>query len=311
MRRYPLLIVNVAALALAACSSQPCGPSTCVGGCCTATGECVSATEQSCGSAGASCKQCGAGEQCLAGVCGGGGTGGGGMPMNRCNATAVPCQDDSIMQLRLYATVNPDSVTEEGTAPDFKTRVDARAGGLSPTQSFMYLSFTETGLQKRLISDEQAFVSLDWDIALRRYILRINSGVSGPSCVEAARTAPMTSYDTLMQAPANLSWRTEEYFIPPEPDAGSLMCSFVADTSGMAGAPGTALSSFWTYMNCVQMTGNVYVIHLRDGRYVKFQVLSYYTAAAQQNCNQTGSATPTPNEAAVVRLRWAFISAPP
>jgi hypothetical protein len=292
MVRYPLLAVNVVALMfLAACSTQPCGPSTCVGGCCTANG-------------------CAAGETCPVGVClaggAGGGSGGGGMDMPRCTTpTTVTCQDESIMQLALRTVVNPDPLVEEGTAPDFKTRIDGRAGGLNPTTSYQYLTFTNTGAQKVMIDDETAFTSLDWDLAVRRYVLRINNGVAGPGCTEVARTAPGTMYDAVTQAPAGLTWRTEEYF------TAAPGCTFVPDPSGLPGGPGTAMSSFWTYMNCVQMTGNVYVLHLRNGRYIKLQVLSYYTPQAQMNCDATGNASPTPNEAAVVRIRWGFIGAPP
>ncbi len=204
------------------------------------------------------------------------------------------------MQLRLFDTVNAAEITEEGTGvPDFKTLVDARAGGLMATESFIYASFTTTGLKKKAISDEAAFASLDWDIAIRRYVVRVNSGVSGPSCAEVGRTAPGTTFDALTNVPAGISWRTEEYF--------TSTCDFVPDTSGI-GAPGTALSSFWTYQTCVQMTGNVYVVHLRDGSYVKLQVLSYYAPTQQDECNATGSNTPT--DAGLIRMRWAFIAGP-
>ncbi|MBK7863982.1 MAG: HmuY family protein [Archangiaceae bacterium] len=327
MRRYPLLLVNVAgallALALSACSTQVCNLSNCVGGCCTAMGECVSTDDQHCGKPGTACAQCAAGQQCTSGLCTtiGGCTPACGAdqvcdngtcrkdcslpsPTPRCSATAVQCQDESIMQLRLFSMSNPDAVTEEGAAPSFRTTIDARGGGVSPTTSYLYMNFTPQGLFKRELSDEQAFTSLDWDIALRRYVLRINSGVSGPGCTEAARTAPGTDFDTLTTVPAGLSWRTEEYLMNPP------SCTFVNDTSGLPNAPATALSSFWTYQSCVQMTGNVYVVHLRDGRYVKLQVQSYYSASAQATCNQTGQ-VPTPNEAGVVRLRWGFLCAPP
>ena len=45
------------------------------------------------------------------------------------------------------ATPTPDTITEEGAAPDFRTRIDARAGGASPTRSYLYLSFTDQGLE--------------------------------------------------------------------------------------------------------------------------------------------------------------------
>ena len=65
------------------------------------------------------------------------------------------------------------------------------------------------------LSDEDAFTSLDWDVAFRRFIIRVNSGVSGPSCVDAARTAPRTDFDALTMVPPTLTYRTEEYVTPP------------------------------------------------------------------------------------------------
>lgn len=219
----------------------------------------------------------------------------------RCEATPVTCFDESLTQLRLFDVVNEAAITEE-TAPEgeFRTHVDARGGGLTPNTSFVYGRFTESGLEKVRIGDEDAAASLDWDIAIRRYVVRLNSGVSGPSCVHVARVPPGPTFETLGQVPADLSYRSEAYFTDS--------CEYVADTSG-AGAPGTALSSFWTYEACVQMTGHLYVVHLRDGRYVKLQITGYYDPEPQQVCNETGE-VPQPSGAGNVRLRWAFVDAP-
>ena len=221
---------------------------------------------------------------------------------SRCSAAAVACQDQSIQQLRLYAQVNEAAtVVEEGvTSGDFTTYIDARAGGATPNTSYVYVRFTQTGLEKVLISDEEALESLEWDLAVRRFIVRLNSGVSGPACTEAARLPSGTAYDGLMQVPSNLTWNTEAYF-----NDG---CELVTDESGI-GAPGTALATFWTYSSCVQMSGEVFVLHLRDGRYVKLQVLSYYDPAPQAECDLTGT-VPVPSGSGNVRIRWAFVRAP-
>jgi hypothetical protein len=246
----------------------------------------------------------------------GGGTGGGaGGGANiddpkapRCQATAVICQDESIMQLPLFTTVDDGGISDTATGGDHLAVIDARAHvvmATKPTDSYIYLSFDKGGLVKKDLDDESALASLDWDFAVRRYVLRLNSGISGPSCTEAGRTAPGTTFDSLTKTPSNLSWRTEIYFV----DNGNGTCTFVPDTSGI-GAPGTALSSFWTYMTCVQMTGNVYVIHTRDDRYVKIQLLAYYSPQnVQDKCDDAGVLL-NPHEAGVVKLRWAFIAPP-
>ena len=221
-----------------------------------------------------------------------------GMTM-RCNATAAPCQDQQIAQLLLRTAPNLATITEEGVIPgEYSTLIDATAGGLNTPLGFVYVRFTAAGLVRVDLGDEDALESTDWDLAIRRYVIRLNSGVSGPSCVVGARTAPGTSFDSLT-APANdLIYRTEEYFTPGT-------CEFVPDTSGI-GAPGSALASFWTYPGCVAMTGNIYVIQLADGHHVKLEVLSYYFPNVQDTCNRTG-AVPTPSGGGNIRIRWAML----
>lgn len=215
-----------------------------------------------------------------------------------CEATTVPCIDQSIAILDLFDVPNPAVVTEEGTtAGEFTTLVDASGGGMTPTLAFVYGRFTETGLEKLAISDEDAFLSTDWDIAFRRYVFRVNSGVGGPSCVQAGRTAPATTFDGLTAVPDGLSYRTESYLTDT--------CEIVPDGAGL-GSPATALSSFWSYPGCVSMTGNVYVLALRSGRHVKLQVIGYYSPANQASCDATGMIT-TPSGAGSVRIRWAFL----
>jgi hypothetical protein len=219
--------------------------------------------------------------------------------VERCAPVDPPCQDQSISQLDLFDTVSPAAITEEGTTPgEFLTLIDATGGGIMPTQSYVYARFTDTGLQKVEISDEEAFASTDWDIAFRRFIIRLNSGVSGPSCVTAGRTAPGTTFESLTEEPASLSYRTEVYFTDST-------CELVADGSGL-GSPATALSSFWTYPGCVAMTNNVYVVRRADGRLVKLQVVSYYPPENQAICQSTNT-VPIPSGGGALRVRWAFL----
>lgn len=221
-----------------------------------------------------------------------------GMPF-RCEATPVTCQDQSILKLDFKSVIsNGFTQAEDGG----RTYLNATAGGLNPTEAYYYLRFTPQGLQRVPLTDEESLTSMEWDIAFRRVIVRINSGVSGPSCVVVGRTAPGTDFDTLTKVPANLTWRTEEYLT-------GATCELVPDPSGLPN-PATALSSYWSYASCVQTKAlNVYVIHLRDGRYVKFQVISYYETAQQQACNSTGM-VPIPSGAGNYRIRWGFIDGP-
>lgn len=217
----------------------------------------------------------------------------------RCEYTEPACSDEQIAMLQLSDDKTGGEITEEGTTPgEFLSHIDATAGGFNGTLGYTYARFTENGLEMVDLSDEEALESLDWDIAFRRYIARLNSGVSGPSCVEGGRTAPNTSFETLTEVPSNLTFRAEQYFTADG-------CEYVPETSGI-GSPLTVLSSYWNYTGCVTMSGNIYVVRLRDGRHVKLQFQSYYDPNVQATCDSTGSA-PSPNGAGNVRVRWAFI----
>jgi hypothetical protein len=213
-------------------------------------------------------------------------------------ADEVACIDEQIAQLILFDAPASGEITEEGSEPDsFSTLIDATAGGLTTSESFVYARFTDDGLEKLEIGDDAAFSSTAWHIAARRYVLRVNSGVGGPGSVRAARTEPGTTYEDLDAVPDGLVYRTEQYFTDS--------CEFVPDTSGV-GAPATALSSFWSYPGCVKMTYNVFVLELPDERHVKLQVVSYYPPDNQQSCQDTDKIT-IPSGAGALRIQWAFL----
>jgi hypothetical protein len=210
----------------------------------------------------------------------------------------VACTDQSIGTLMLREEPAPPALEDRSENSDrFITAIDATAGGLETPYSYVYARFTDDGLRQVDLSDEDAFESTDWDVAFRRYVIRLNSGVAGPGEVTAARTAPMTDFGALADEPDELEYRTEEYF--------SDACDFVSDGSGI-GAPATALASFWSYAGCLAMTGNVYVIALADGRHVKLEVLQYYTSENQQACNDTGM-VPMPSGGGNLLVQWAFL----
>lgn len=210
----------------------------------------------------------------------------------------VECIDQSISMLQLFDTPASGAIADESTGDgSFRNHIDATGGGMSPTEAFVYARFEDTGLVKVEIDDDAAFESTAWDIAFRRFVVRINSGVSGPSSVTGARTAPGTTFDGLTAVPDGLSYRDEAYFTDT--------CEYVPDGSGI-GSPQTALSSFWSYAGCVAMTGNVFVLQLASGRHVKLEVLSYYSPDVQTSCNETDTIS-SPSGAGNLRIRWAFL----
>ncbi|MGK4002494.1 HmuY family protein [Sorangium sp. So ce1036] len=232
---------------------------------------------------------------------GGAGAGGGAASGLACSEpTPVPCEDQVFQQMSLQSTVAPGEVRNEPDGAGFRSFIDATAGGAfaSDPDAYVYARFTDSGLEKVEISDEASLGSMDWDIAFRRYVVRINSGHSGPSCVKAARLPGTPGYDTIAAAPDDLRLRTDEYFTDS--------CDLIPDGSGL-GAPATALSGYWTYSRCVEMSGTVYVLALDDGRRLKLTVTHFYSDEAQAECNETGAVSVADSGAANFQIRWAFL----
>ena len=212
-------------------------------------------------------------------------------------ARTVPCTDNQIVDLPLFKRASTRTVEFAADGAGFTGHVDASAGGFAPTESFVYVKFGKSGISRVSLGDEAALGSLDWDLAFRRYLIRLNSGVSGPGCVVAAAAPGGATYDELTTAPANLAFQDEAYY-----DSG---CALVDDGSGLM-SPGTVVDHFWTYSMCVQMTGQPYIVRLADGRLLKFAVTSYYAPDVQATCDSTG-AVPVDAAGAQLRFRWAVL----
>lgn len=218
--------------------------------------------------------------------------------------TAVPCEDDVILKMNLKASAAPGAIMTSADGAGFRSIVDATAGvsgaDITPKTSYVYAKFTDSGLEKVELGDEDAIGSMDWDIAFRRYVVRINSGHSGPSCVSAVRVpASAGTFDELTKEPAELTFHTDDYFTDT--------CELIPDGSGLPGSPATALSSYWTYPGCVAMSDFVYIVKLADGRNVKLQVESFYSAAVQEQCDTKGSIPMSNTGSGMLQLRWALL----
>jgi len=218
-----------------------------------------------------------------------------------CTTPAVPaCEDQIIQALNLFKPAAPGPVANVADGYGWRSTVDATAGtppgGMTPTQSFVYATFTDQGLQKVALGDQDALESMDWDIALRRYVIRLNGSDSGPSCVGAARVPGKPAFDDVSDAPEGIPFRLDDDFT----DA----CTLIDDGSGLGSSPLTALASYYEYKGCVAMTGYVFVVRLRTGRLLKLQVTQYY-ASGQQACDESGTRG---QDSGHVGLRWAFLN---
>ena len=138
------------------------------------------------------------------------------MAGGQCSAKTVPCTDDQIQDQSLFKKASTRKIENTADGAGWNSRVDA-SGGVPPGQPVTPVEFTPTGLQRVAVGDEDAFTSMDWDIAFRRFIIRLNSGVSGPSCVTARAHRTGTIFDDLTSVPQASTDRTESYFDePPE-----------------------------------------------------------------------------------------------
>ena len=210
----------------------------------------------------------------------------------------ISCEDDLFLDLSLQDDkISEGDVVSNQDGNDFVTTVDATAGGYSSATSnpWIYLKFTDNGAEKVDINDEEALTSMDWDLSFRRFIIRVNGGVSGPSCVGAVSFLEST-YETLTEIPDGLSFISDSFYTSD--------CTLINDSSGLPDSPQTALSSWWEYPGCVKTTMYPHLIQLADGRVVKMVVEQYY-AEGQDTCNDSGSPG---SDGANISFRWTFMN---
>ena len=210
----------------------------------------------------------------------------------------VDCIDDLILDLSLHDDkVSEGDVVTEFDGADFVTAIDATAGGFNNAaqNAWVYLKFTDDGAEKVEIDDETALESMDWDLSARRFILRLNGGSSGPSCVGAA-TFMESSYDELTEIPDGLTYGEDDYYTSD--------CTLINDSSGLPDNPQVVLGAWWEYPGCVATTGYPHLIQTADGRVLKLVVEAYY-ATGQENCNASG--TPG-SDSANLSVRWTWMN---
>lgn len=209
----------------------------------------------------------------------------------------VFCEDDIILDMSLHFDRTSDGdVTNVDDNGDWLSTIDATAGGfgMSAQNAFLYMRFTENGLEKVDIDDETALSSMDWDIAARRYVVRLNGGTSGSSCVGAA-FVPGSQYADITEVPGGLTFEYDQSY--------DGTCTGVEDGSGLPGSPDVALTGWWGYTTCVTTTNIPFIINLADGSAVKMVMESYYETD-QELCNNDG--TPGTNSA-MLSARWQFL----
>lgn len=172
---------------------------------------------------------------------------------------------------------------DEGLPGVFTTVVDASAGGAAEQANnpFVYLDLDgEEGATKVEVDDLASFTSTDWDIALKRFVIRSNSGDSGPADQEVA-TAPGDELGTGTDVPsesfADDDWTGEG-------------CTLVQDSTG---GPRTRFSNWYQVQaGRFEPRAVTHFIRLGGGRYAEVDVQTYYGDEAN------------PDRSGVYVLRW-------
>ena len=189
-------------------------------------------------------------------------------------------------ELRPIKTVSTGAFTSAPSPgnPQVRTaEIDATAGGYDKYQDnpFVYVDLINN--KKVEINDVQAQTSKDWDIAFKRWQIKINSGDSGPGGVTAA-SVDDKNLDEVAAAPTDPNaYGPDKYF-----DA---MCKVQYDSIF---GPKTRLSDWYDYTTGSPVPfKRVYVLKRRDGQgSIKLQITQYYKGSAGGNYGITWSLLP-------------------
>ncbi len=205
------------------------------------------------------------------------------------------CVDAMIQDLSLHDDkVSDAEVSTTLDGDDFVTFVDASAGGYNRASSnpWTYVRFTDTGAERVDLDDESALADMTWHMAFRRFIIRLNSGDSGPSCVGAAALVGR-DYAAVDAAPEGVTYLEDDTYTDD--------CTLVNDSSGLPGSPQVAMGPWWSYPGCVDTSETPFVVQLDDGRVLKLVVEGYYDGDGDAECDDSQA---TQEDGGFVTLRW-------
>jgi hypothetical protein len=215
-----------------------------------------------------------------------------------CTEAVEPsCIDDMILDLSLHDDkTSRGEVTTTVDGADFVTVIDATAGGSSQAtrNPWVYVQFTAEGAERVDLDDEAALEDMSWDLALRRFMIRLNSGDGGPSCVGAAEYDG--AYADIVSVPSDVTFGIEDFYDDT--------CALQEDASGLPGSPALQLGSWWAYTaGCVETTYQPFLVQQVNGHVLAMVVESYY-ASGQETCNASG----TPGEnSGMIQIRWRYV----
>lgn len=144
--------------------------------------------------------------------------------------------------------------------------VDASAGGTMAQAMNPWIYVNLKTMAKVDVTDATAYTSNDWDLAIKRPLLRTNSGDGGPADGGAAFLEGKTFAEVTEADAKAASIQTEDWF----DDA----CALAMD---MAGSIKTTFAGWYDYNN-MTLTPHpgVFVVRGADGALYKLAILDYY-----------------------------------
>ncbi|MCB9780735.1 MAG: HmuY family protein [Alphaproteobacteria bacterium] len=219
-----------------------------------------------------------------------------------CEATEPACVDALISDLSFQDDeVSEGAVTTSTEGSDFVSIVDATAGGYTAASQnpWVYVRFTADGLEKVEIDDEDSLDDLTWDLGMRRYLVRVNGGDSGPGCVQAA-TLREKAYADVGSSDAE-SLESGGYL--GQDDFYTDSCEFINDSSGLEGSPNLVLGQWWSYPGCVATSGYPHIVQTNSGAFVKLVIEEFYEDG-QDGCNSSGVGG---DNGGMLKIRWQML----
>jgi hypothetical protein len=193
-------------------------------------------------------------------------------------AQKTPCEGEWIDALGAQDQVSKGKVETRPTVSGnvWKMTVDASAGGTANAAQnpFVYISF-ENG-NRVDITDLASRSSMDWDIAIKRTVIRVNGGDSGPGHGAAAAVAGKT-IETVAASDAT-AFRSDDYLDDK--------CNVARDPINQVQTAfsGSDLSQIWYAYDmsgsgqAVQPKPWVYVVKRANGKLIKLAIETYYNA---------------------------------
>ncbi|NUP10387.1 MAG: hypothetical protein HOW73_30420 [Polyangiaceae bacterium] len=190
---------------------------------------------------------------------GGGGSGGGSSPV---------CTEERTEALGPIDTMSTGDVIvldeEDGAATLF---VDASAGGIQEQANNPWIYLDLATLEKVAVTDVSADADTAWDLAIKRPVVRTNSG-DGGYAGEGGAVRLDAAFDDVTSADANAAFETEGWF-----DAD---CTLKLDAGG---AISTTFDGWYEYDNTVVSPGGgTWLVRAGDGvKVFKLEILDYYS----------------------------------